>query len=76
MARHQRRTYPDLRTYFDESGDTQTRFAERIHRSQPWLSRVVNGHLEPSIHEALVIARLAGVPLESLAVDRREFSQT
>jgi transcriptional regulator with XRE-family HTH domain len=53
-------------TYFDQSGDTQAEFAERISRSQSYISRVVNGGLEPSLADALIIAREAGVPLESL----------
>lgn len=68
MARRARRTYPDLETYFRESGDTQQALARRLHRSQSWVSKVVNGRLEPSILEALRISRETGVPLESLAI--------
>lgn len=71
MAKRTRRTYPDLRTYFSESGESQMAFAERISRSQSWVSRVVNGRQEPSIAEALEISRLTGVPLESLVVKPR-----
>jgi transcriptional regulator with XRE-family HTH domain len=70
MPRKTRRTYPDLRTYFAESGDTQTAFGERLKRPQSWVSRVVNGVQEPSLDEALTISRLAGVPIESLIVRR------
>lgn len=68
MTRRPKRTYPDLKTYFDESGDTQEAYAKRLNRSQSWLSKVVNGTLEPGIRMALRISRETGVPLESLAV--------
>jgi len=68
MRRLPKRTYPDLTTYFDESGDTRDAFARRLNRSQSWLSKVENGNLEPGIRMALRICRLAGIPLESLAV--------
>lgn len=74
MRKSKRRTYPDLKTYFAESGDSQVAFAARINRSQPWLSRVVNRHLEPSLEEALEISRLAGVPIESLIARRADVS--
>lgn len=67
VLRRTARTYPDLRTYFNESGDTQQAFAARLNRSQSWVSKVVSGELEPSIREAIRISRLARVPLESLA---------
>jgi transcriptional regulator with XRE-family HTH domain len=68
MPKKTRRTYPDLRTYFEESGDTQAAFAVRLNRSQPWVSRIVNGVQEPTIREALLISKMAGVPIESLSV--------
>lgn len=68
MAKTKRRTYPNLETYFEESGDTQMALAARLNRSQAWVSRVKNGRQEPSIAEALAISRLTGVPLESLIV--------
>lgn len=71
MPRKPRRTYPDLRTYFEESGETQVAFAGRLKRSQPWVSRIVNGQAEPSIEEALLISKLTGVPLESLIARSR-----
>lgn len=66
MTRHATRNYPDLDTYFAESGDTQEAFAVRMGRSQSWVSKVKNRTQEPSIAEALKISRLTGVPLESL----------
>jgi len=77
MARRKHlRTYPDLPTYFKESGDTQVAFAERINRSQPWLSKVISKDIEPGIADALVIAQEAGVPLESLIVRPAAISRT
>lgn len=73
-ARRERRTYPDLKTYFDESGVTQEQFARLINRSQSWVSKVRNGQLEPSIKEALRISKLAGVPIESLSKPERAVS--
>ncbi|HMJ85233.1 MAG TPA: helix-turn-helix transcriptional regulator [Vicinamibacterales bacterium] len=67
MARRTRRTYPDLKTYFAETGETQLEFARRYQRSQNWVSKVVNGQIEPAIRVALRISRETGVPLESLA---------
>ena len=66
MAIRARRTYPNLRAYFEDSGDTQQRFAQRFGRDQSWVSRVVNGLQEPSLAEAMEISRVARIPLESL----------
>lgn len=74
MATRKHRTYPDLKTYFEESGDSQVAFAAKLNRSQAWVSRVVNGITEPSIDEALTISRLARVPIESLSVRRPHVS--
>jgi transcriptional regulator with XRE-family HTH domain len=65
-----KRTYPDLLTYFKESGDTQQAFARRLNRTQSWISKVVHGQLEPSIAEALLISKLAKIPLESLSKEK------
>lgn len=67
MRRRATRTYPDLDTYFAESGDTQEAFAAKMNRSQSWVSKVKTRQQEPSIAEALKISRLTGVPLESLS---------
>lgn len=72
MPRKPRRTYPDLRTYFRESGETQAEFAKRLNRNQPWVSRIVNGVTEPTIAEAVEISRLTGVPFESLSKQREQ----
>lgn len=61
-----RRTYPNLRTYFDETGQTQEKLARRLGVSQAAISKIVNGKVEPSLELALRISRAAGVPLESL----------
>lgn len=67
MAKRPKRNYPDLKTYFSESGDTMTAFAERYRRTIGWVSQVTHGKIEPSIRVALRISRDTGVPLESLA---------
>jgi transcriptional regulator with XRE-family HTH domain len=66
MARRTRRTYPDLDAFFDETGTLQAEFAARINKSQSYVSRLRNREIEPSLTDALVIMREAGVPLESL----------
>lgn len=76
MKRRSRRTYPDLATYFDQAGDTQATFAARISKSQSYVSRVVNGVVEPNLTDALIIAKEAGVPLESLIKRQSELSGT
>lgn len=66
MARRARRTYPDLDAFFRDTGTLQTDFANRINKSQSYVSRLRNREIEPNLTDALVIAREAGVPLESL----------
>ena len=66
MPRRYQRTYPNLVAYFEQSGETQTEFAARIRKSQSYVSRVRSGETEPSLTDALLISRAAGVPLESL----------
>lgn len=66
MGRRRQRAYPNLRAYFDEPGHTQDRIAKRLNRSQSWVSRVTNGEIEPNLADALLLSRIANVPLESL----------
>lgn len=66
MGRRPRRTYPDLETFFRDSGVTQKQFARRLNKSQSYVSKVTNHRIEPSIADALLIAREARIPLESL----------
>lgn len=66
MPRRPRRTYPDLTAYFKGSGITQATFAQRIGKSQSYVSRLRTGELEPNLADALRISEEAGVPLESL----------
>lgn len=74
--RRPRRTYPDLATYFSESGDTQQAFAARLRKSQSYISKVINGVQEPSLTDSLIIAKEAGIPLESLTKRSLELSRT
>lgn len=60
------RTYPDLETFFEESGVTQKQFARRINKTQSYVSKVCNRRIEPSLEDALLIVKKARVPLESL----------
>lgn len=61
-----RRTYPNLTAYLDSTGQTQTELAARLARSQAFVSKLVNGLAQPSLDEALRIARICRVPVESL----------
>lgn len=66
MARRKHRTYPDLDTFLDAPGNSAAAFAERISKSQSYVSKVRHGIIEPNLTDALIIAKEAGVPLESL----------
>lgn len=61
-----RRTYPNILAYLDATGQTQAQLAAKLQRSQPFISNIVNGLQQPSLHEALRIARICGIPVESL----------
>jgi transcriptional regulator with XRE-family HTH domain len=73
-----RRTYPNLRAYLDDTGETQERLAKRLGISQPTMSKIINGKRVPRLELALRMSRAAGVPLESLvcAYDRTETGNT
>lgn len=60
------RTYPNLLAYFNETGDTQERFAAKLGISQSYMSKIVRNLQQPELRLALKIARKAHVPLESL----------
>lgn len=61
-----RRTYPNLRSYLKGTGQTQADLAARLGKSQPFISKLLNGLIQPSLHEALRISERCGVPVESL----------
>lgn len=60
------RTYPNLTAYLDGTGQTQAELAARLNRSQAFVSKLVNGLAQPSLDEALRVARICRVPVESL----------
>lgn len=60
------RIYPNLETYFIETGTKQEDFAERLNISPSYLSRIKNKIAQPPLDLALEISREAHVPLESL----------
>lgn len=66
MRRIPRRPYPNLKAYFRDADETQAEFAARIKKTQSYVSKVINGRIEPNLRDALVIADAANVPLESL----------
>jgi len=57
--------YPDLATYFAETGDTQARAAEIVGVSQGHMSRFVAGLQVPRPLVAERLANYANIPLES-----------
>jgi transcriptional regulator with XRE-family HTH domain len=54
------------------SGLTQAQYAALLGLSQSYLSRLVNGVLEPPLHVAVRVAERAGVPVESLVAPRNK----
>jgi transcriptional regulator with XRE-family HTH domain len=66
MARKTLRTYENLSGYLDDTGSTQAELAGKLRKSQAYVSKLVNGLHQPPLHEALRIARLCRVPVESL----------
>lgn len=61
-----RRTYQNLTGYLEATGQTQAELAAKLRRSQAYISKLVNGIQQPSLDEALRIARICRVPVESL----------
>lgn len=61
-----KRTYPSLSAFLDDTGLTQADLARKLQRSQPYISKLINGLQQPSLDEALRIARVCRVPVESL----------
>ena len=66
------RTYPDLETYFAETGNRQFELAERVGISGSYMSRIVNKLQQPRLQLALKIVREVPVPLESLISSESE----
>lgn len=66
MTRTIRRTYPNLTSYLKDTGKTQVQLAEDLGKSQAFISKLLRGLTQPSLDEALRIASIVGVPVESL----------
>lgn len=60
------RTYPNLMAYLEATGETQVELAQKLDRSQAFVSKLLNGLTQPSLNEALRIARICRIPVESL----------
>lgn len=60
------RTYPNLAAYLEGTGRTQQQLATQLGRSQAYVSKLIRGLQQPSLNEALRIARVCRVPVESL----------
>ncbi len=61
-----RRTYPTLADRIADTGETQVELAGKLDVSQPYLSKLIRGLIQPSLDEALRISRIGRVPVESL----------
>ena len=64
-ARSPRVEYPDLATYFRESGDTQLHMARVLGMLQSHLSRITSGEVIPRAALQERIASYARIPLDS-----------
>jgi DNA-binding XRE family transcriptional regulator len=72
--RHQlmaKRTYPSIAARMADTGETQAELAEILGVSQPYMSKIVRGLQQPGLDEALRIARIMRVPVESLVARER-----
>lgn len=58
--------YRDLEEFFDKTNKTQTWLAEQLGVDRSYVSLIANGNRQPSLHLALRIEALTGVPLKSL----------
>ncbi len=56
-------------------GLKQQELAQKIGRSQPWLSRVENGELLPQREEAEKISDILGMDLESVSGEKRNLDE-
>jgi transcriptional regulator with XRE-family HTH domain len=60
------RTYPNITAYMKATGQSQVELAARLGRSQAFVSKLVNGLTQPSLTEALRIASICRIPVETL----------
>jgi transcriptional regulator with XRE-family HTH domain len=65
MHKKPRRAYPNLTSYMDGEGLTQVELAAKLQRTQPFISKLRRGLVQPSLAEALRISAITGVPIES-----------
>ena len=61
-----KRTYPSIAARMKATGETQVELAEKIGRSQAYMSKIVRGLQQPALDEALRIATKLRIPVESL----------
>jgi transcriptional regulator with XRE-family HTH domain len=70
-----RRSYPDLATYIEQSGDQQWHIAARCGTTQANISRIARGTAHPRPLLALRLAQYCRIPVDSFAkavVDRQK----
>lgn len=61
-----RAKHDSLAAYLAATDTTQAELAARVGVEQGTISRILNGHRTPSLKLALLLAREASVPVESL----------
>lgn len=59
-----------LRAYLEASGESQERFAARVGCRQSMVSRVLDGKAVPGFALAIRMAKVANIPVESLAPEQ------
>ena len=62
--------YRTLADYFNQTGDTKEAIAEKLDISRSYVSLIASGDRQPALRLALRIAKLTGVPVESLVKAR------
>jgi transcriptional regulator with XRE-family HTH domain len=70
------RVFHSILDFLEASDLTQAQLAARLNKSQPYISKVINRRQEPSLRDALRIARVCRVPLESLVIPERDITVT
>ncbi len=62
-----RRTYPNLRRFLRETETTQKTLASRVGVDQSTIAHILSGRRKPSWTLAKKLAKVANVPLDSVA---------
>ena len=60
-----------IRTRREELGYTQVELAERVHTTQPYISRLERGHFNPSMQMIINIANSLNISVDYLLLDKK-----